>query len=306
MDYLSALKTFVRVAELGSLTRAALDLNIKTSTASRHIAELEADLRIALFNRSTRGVSLTEAGRTFYPHTLKVIAALGEAREAASSLNLSPSGLLRVTLPSAFGRKHIMPHMPEFIKRYPDIDLDMIFSDDIMNLIETRIDLGIRIGTLEDSSLMARKLGPHRRVACASPDYIEKCGLPATPDALALHQCILFSRRGGNAWYATRHGAGHDDPLKISVSGRFTSNDGEAMLEAALGGLGIALLPSWLAYTHLAAGSLVNVLPDWHVGFSPDEPSIWGVYPRKKTVSSKVRTFLDYLVLKIGEPPYWE
>jgi len=306
MDYFSALKTFVRVAELGSLTKVAIELSIKTSTASRHISDLEADLRIALFNRSTRGLSLTEGGRVFYTNALGVLSALDEAREAASSLNRSPSGLLRISLPTAFGRYHVMPHIPEFMRAFPDIDIDATFNDDMINLIEARVDLGIRIATLDDSSLMARRIAPHTRIACASRHYIEKHGRPVTPRALMLHQCLIFSRSLGTSWYASQKGTDEDVQEKITVTGRFTSNDSEATLGAALHGLGIALLPHWIAYKHLNAGDLVNVLPDWNIRYASKEPSIWAVYPRKKTVSSKVRSFIDFLAQKIGDPPYWE
>ena len=312
MDYFAAVRTFVRAAELGSFTQVALDLSIKTSTASRHISELEADLRIALFNRSTRGLSLTEGGKVFYARASQVLLELEEAKSAASSLNLSPSGLLRVTLPVSFGRRHVMPYIPEFMARYPDIDVDAVFSDDTVNLIEARIDVGVRIGTLTDSSLMARRLAPQRRVACASADYLRAHGKPATLAALKQHQCLVFSRTLGEYWYGTKTDAAQAgeateaDWQKVLIGGRFTANDSDALLEAALGGLGIALLPTWLAYAPLHAGRLENVLPGWDVRFAPEAPSIWAVYPRKKTVSSKVRSFIDFLTEKIGDPPYWE
>lgn len=332
MDYFAAVRTFVRAAELGSFTQVALELSIKTSTASRHISELEADLRIALFNRSTRGLSLTEGGKVFYARASQVLLELDEAKAAASSLNLSPSGVLRVTLPVSFGRRHVMPYIAEFMRRYPDIDVEAVFSDDTLNLIEARIDVGIRIGTLTDSSLMARRLAGQRRVACATSDYLEKHGRPDSLAALTQHQCLVFSRTLGEYWYGAKAGgkatrdmhagdvaAGSrrrgqapvlaDDTTawqKVLIGGRFTANDSDALFEATLGGLGIALLPTWLAYAPLQAGRLENVLPEWDIRFAPEAPSIWAVYPRKKTVSSKVRSFIDFIAEKIGDPPYWE
>lgn len=303
MDYFAAVKTFVLIAELGSLTRAAQELVIKTSTASRHVTDLEADLRIALFNRSTRGLSLTEGGRTFYAHVAPVLVQLQEAREVTSALNLTPSGVLRVTMPNAFGRRHILPHLGEFMARYPGIQIDAVLADDILNLIEARIDLGIRIGTLNDSSLMARRLGPQRLVACASPAYLQKTSYPAAPAEMMQHRCLLYSRAQANYWYAQSIGKPKSDWQKLLVSGPLTLNDDEALLDAAVTGLGIALLPGWLAAPAIEQGLLQRILPKWHFGYGRNDISIWAVYPPKKTVSSKVRSFIDFLAEKLGDLP---
>lgn len=304
MDYFAAVRTFVRAAELGSLTRAAQELSIKTSTASRHLNELEADLRIALFNRSTRGLSLTEGGKVFYARVSEVLTQLKDARDATSSLNQSPSGVLRVTLPVSFGRKHVVPHIGEFMDRYRDIDVEAIFTDDILNLIESQIDLGIRIGALQDSSLMARRLAPHREVACAAPAYARACGVPVTPGALKDHACLMFSRTVGNVWYVRPREDTAAEWQKATVNGRLTLDDTDALLAVALAGRGIALLPGWLAHEPLSDGRLMNILPDWEIRSSREEASIWAVYPRKKTVSSKVRSFIDFLADKFDEAPY--
>ncbi len=313
MDYFASVRTFVRVAERHSLTKAALELGIKTSTASRHIADLEADLRIALFNRSTRGLALTEGGKVFYQHVTEVLEGLDAARDATSSLNRSPAGVLRLTIPTVFGKRHVMPHLPAFLTRYRDIDVEVILSDDVTPLIESHVDLGIRIGTLQDSSLMARKLGVQRHVLCASPDYVRTHGTPMSPAALDAQQLIAFSRTLGHAWYARAFVDSQQDraPLrsdweKISVHGRLSVNDDEALRQAALDGVGIALLPRWLLGEAVEAGQLVTLLPEWEIRLSCAESAVWTVYPRKKTVSSKVRSFIDFLVEKFGDPPYWE
>lgn len=306
MDYFAAVRTFVRAAELGSLTRAAQELAIKTSTASRHLNELEADLRIALFNRSTRGLSLTEGGKVFYGRVSEVLIQLRDAREATSSLNQSPSGILRVTLPASFGRKHVMPYIGEFMDRYRDIDVDAILTDEVLNLIESQIDLGIRIGVLQESSLMARRLAPHRVLACATPAYTKARGMPTTPAALQDHTCLLFSRTVGNSWYVKPREDAAAEWQKTTVSGRLMINDTDALLAAALDGRGVALLPIWLAYEPLEDGRLTSILPAWDIRPSRDEASIWAVYPRKKTVSSKVRSFIDFFAEKFGEVPHWD
>jgi DNA-binding transcriptional LysR family regulator len=314
MDYFAALQTFVRAAELKSFSRVAQELSIKTSTASRHIADLEADLKIALFNRSTRGLALTEGGTLFYGHAAQLLRDLDHARAATASLNQHPSGLLRVTMPGAFGRRHVMPWIASFLIQYPDIDIDASFTDETINLIETRVDLAIRIGSLKDASLMGRPLATQRRIACASPDYVVAHGAASHPGQLKEHACLLFSRIQGNIWYAlptsvpasSDTGADRNGLIEIKVAGRFAANDSEALLEAALSGAGIALLPTWLAGAALRAGRLVDMTPGWELRFGPESPSIWAVYPAKKTVSSKVRAFVDYLAACLGDPPYWE
>jgi DNA-binding transcriptional LysR family regulator len=279
-------------------------LSIKTSTASRHLNELEADLRIALFNRSTRGLSLTEGGKVFYSRVSEVLTQLKDAKDATSSLNQSPSGVLRVTLPVSFGRKHVVPHIGEFMDRYRDIDVDAIFTDDVLNLIESQVDLGIRIGALQDSSLMARRLAPHRELACAAPAYVKASGAPVTPAALKDHACLMFSRTAGNVWYMRPRADTASEWQKASASGRLTIDDTDALLAVTLAGRGIALLPSWLADEALGDGRLTRILPDWEIRSSREEASIWAVYPRKKTVSSKVRSFIDFLAEKLGETPH--
>jgi DNA-binding transcriptional LysR family regulator len=306
MDYFAAVRTFVRAAELGSLTRAAQELAIKTSTASRHLNELEADLRIALFNRSTRGLSLTEGGKVFYARVSEVLTQLKDARDATSSLNQSPSGVLRVTVPASFARKHVMPYIGEFMDKYRDIDVEAIFTDDVLNLIESQIDLGIRIGALQDSSLMARRLAPHHELACATPAYTNARGMPGAPAALKDHACLLFSRTVGNFWYVKPREDAAAEWQKATVSGRLRINDTDALLAAALDGRGIALLPAWLAYEPLRDGRLASILPAWDIRSSREEASIWAVYPRKKMVSSKVRSFIDFFAEKFGEVPYWD
>jgi len=306
MDYFAAIKTFVRVTELGSLTRAAQALSIKTSTASRHLKDLEADLRIALFNRSTRGMSLTEGGKLFYARASEILIQLKEARDATSALNLTPSGVLRVTMPNAFGQKHVVPYLREFFERYRDIDVEVLFSDDTLNLIESQIDVGIRIGTLGDSSLMARRLANQRRVACATPAYLQTHGTPTTPAAMDQQRCLLYSRAIGNFWFSRPFTEPDAEWQKVEVSGRLTMDDSDALLQAALASTGIALLPTWLACDAITAGQLTTILPAWDLRYTREDVSIWAVYPPKKTVSSKVRSFIDFLTEKYGDSPYWD
>jgi DNA-binding transcriptional LysR family regulator len=281
---------------------------VKTSTISRYVSELEKDLGIALFNRSTRGLVLTEGGRLFREHAIVALQALDDAREVTSSLNRTPQGVLRVTMPSAFGRRHIVPQLPAFMTRYPSIDLDIVSTDETLNMIEAGIDVAIRIGVLPDSSLMAKRIAPHRRVVCGSPAYFERSGMPRVPEDLAAHDALRSSLLPDDKWFFIRVADAQVSPEQVLVElqGRLRADDSEAMLELAVAGCGLALLPTWLASTALREGRVLHALPEWEARTGRAEPAVWAVYPPKKIVSSKVRAFVDFYAETIGEPPYWD
>ncbi|HEY0296373.1 MAG TPA: LysR family transcriptional regulator [Bordetella sp.] len=311
MDYYAAVRAFVTAAALRSFSKTAQRLGVKTSTVSRHVSELEQDLGIALFNRSTRGLVLTEGGQVFREYALQSLDALEDARQAASALNLTPQGQLRVTMPSAFGRHHIAPHLPAFMARYPDIHVDLVVTDDTLNLIDARIDVAVRIGALPDSTLMARRLASHRRIACASPDYLRGHPAPAAPQDLASHAALRFARQPDDKWLFVRTGKGATGksaakPVPVELRGSFRADDSEVILALALAGRGVALLPTWLAGPMLRDGRLAHLLPGWEARAEQAEPAIWAVYPPKKIVSSKVRAFVDFYAETIGETPYWD
>ncbi|WP_445336186.1 LysR family transcriptional regulator [Citrobacter koseri] len=302
MNYFAAIRTFVSAAELKSFSAAAKELNIETSTISRHVADLEEDLHIALFNRSTRGLTLTEAGRLFYSHATRLLAQWEEAKNSTSALNKRPAGMLRISVPSAFGRLHVMPFVEEFPHRHPEISLDMTFNDDVQDLIESRIDLSIRIGILPESTMHARKLAPQKRYAWASPEWIAR---HSPTDLGPGQQMLMFSRLHGEGWYARKEGTG-DEWARIAVNYRFIANDSEALLYACRNGSGIAVLPDWLVCNDLQERRLQRVFPEWEFSMLRAETAIWIVYPRKRIVSSKVRSFIDFLVEKTGAPPRWQ
>ncbi|WP_322092574.1 LysR family transcriptional regulator [Paraburkholderia bannensis] len=295
MDYFAGIRSFLYASESGSFSKAAERLGVKTSTVSRYITALEKDLGIALFNRSTRGLVLTEGGRVFRQQAVLVMQTLEEAREVTSSLNLSPRGLLRVTIPSSFGRRHIIPHLPAFMARFPKIDVDVIVTDEVVNLVDAAVDLAVRTGALPDSQLMARQLTNHRRLACASPSYITKRGQPTAPSDLAEHEMLRFSLSPDDRWIFVKREKGHpSQEVSVDLRGRLRINDTDSLLELAVKGHGIALLPTWACEQALKDGQLVTLLPEWEVQLSKATPGVWAVYPRKKTVSSKVRAFIDF------------
>jgi DNA-binding transcriptional LysR family regulator len=308
MDYFAAVRAFVCAADLQSFSKTAHELAIKTSTVSRYVSELEKDLGIALFNRSTRGLVLTEGGRLFREHAMLAFQALDDARQLTSSLNRTPQGVLRVTMPSAFGRQHIVPHLPAFMARYPNIHLDIVFTDETLNLIESGVDVAIRIGALSDSSLMAKRLAPHRRIVCGSPAYFERSGLPRVPQDLVAHDALRLSLVPDDTWFFTRlvDTQTPQEQVPVQLQGRVRADDSEAVLNLAVAGCGVALLPTWLVFTALREARLVQVLTEWEARTGRAEPAIWAVYPPKKIVSSKVRAFVDFFAEAIGEPPYWD
>jgi DNA-binding transcriptional LysR family regulator len=245
MDYFAALRSFVQSVDLGSFSKAAAENGAKVSTISRYISALEADLGVALLNRTTRRLHLTEAGRTLYTHAVQVLGSLEDARAETASLNLTPRGLLSLNIPGAFGRLHIMPHVPAFLASYPDIKLDVTLTDTTVDLIEVGADLAIRIGALADSSLIARRLAPHRRLLVAAPGYLRSLPSLEHPEDLTRQVYILFALQQTSGWYFSPAGE-RSDPIQVKIQGRVRANDSEAMCAAALAGLGIALLPSWV------------------------------------------------------------
>lgn len=307
MDYFAAMKAFVRTVELGSFTRAADEAGMKVSTVSRHVSALEADLGAAMFNRSTRQIHITEAGTTFYEYASRILAELDEARSATTMLNAEPRGLLRVNIPTTFGRLHVMPHMKKFLANYPEIQLDATLTDETVDIISTGTDVAVRIGVLADSSLMARKLAPQQRLLVASPDYLSAHGEPIDPENLSKHDCLVFALQQGNSWFFRKRGQTGNSVSEIKVTGNLRANDSQALQDAARDGLGVGLLPSWLVSEDVRVGRLVRVLTGFEWLIAPDgERAIWAVYPPKKVVPPKVRAFIQFLAQEFGNTPYWD
>lgn len=307
MDYLAAMRAFVRAVELKSFSKVAAENGAKVSTISRYITGLEADLGAALFNRSTHGLNLTEAGRTFHEHVSQVLVDLDQARAATSSLNSTPRGLLRINIPSVFGRRHVMPHMKDFLRAYPDIRLDATLTDATVDLIESGADVAIRIGALVDSTLIAKRLAPQRRLLVASPAYLESKPSPNSPADLKEHECLRFALQPTGSWHSRLQGKSNGELLDVPIDGHLRANDSEALRDAALEGLGIALLPTWLVGTDVRECRLVSILPEWEWLLAPGpERAIWAVYPPKKVVAPKVRSFVEFMAERFGKIPYWD
>lgn len=288
MDLIGPMQTFIRVVDAGSFTAVADQLNTTQPTISRQIAALEEHLGARLLTRTTRTLTLTDDGRAFYDHALRALEALGEAENAVGRRRSKPSGQLRVATPVVFGRLHIVPRLPAFLNRYPDVSIDLVMSDSFTDLAEQGIDLAIRVGEITDPGLIAKRIGQVRRVTVASPAYLKSHGTPRDPSDLQHHNCIVYSRLStGNRWIF-ESAAG---PIAVDVNGRFRADNSEAVREGVIAGLGIAVIPAF-AFTEEIGTGKVKVLLRKH---EPKQLPMNAVYPSRRFVPLKVRAMIDYL-----------
>lgn len=296
---LDDLLVFAAVAETQGFSAGARRLGVSRSQASAAVARLEARLGLRLFQRTTRRVSLTEAGRAALPHAQAAAAAARDAEQAALTLRGAPRGVLRVNAPMSFGLLHVAPALGEFAATYPEIRVDLVLDDRRLDLIEGGFDLAVRIGELADSSLVATTVGRNRNVLVASPAYLERTGHPREPSELAAHAALVYSLSPtGRDWLLERG----DRRERVAVSGPLEANSSLALREAALQGLGIARMPWFVVGEDLANGRLRRVLPDWEL---PGQ-GIHVLYAARAYLPPKVQVFVRYLRERFGEPPYWE
>jgi len=289
MDRLDAIKIFVRVVESGSFSAVARELGVGQPAISKQVASLEAHLGAQLLMRTSRNLSLTEAGRDFYESASRLIGDLEAAESRVGRGQASPAGLVRVTAAHAFSRQYVVPRLPKFLARYPDISVEMLVSERTSNLVEEGIDLAIRNGALADSSLVARKIGSSPVVLVASTEYLLQRGEPLKPSDCDNHHAVLFvSQEGARPWSL----GGRLGPVSYQPQGRFRANEGEQMREAVLAGLGIAQAPLWLFQRDLAAGSVKRILVD----YEPDSIPISVVRPAGRRMAGKVSVFIEFLV----------
>ena len=300
MDRLAAIEAFVRVAETHSFSEAARRLHASQSAVSRAVSGLEAELGARLLHRTTRSLTLTEAGRGYFERAARILADLEEANLAVTQLQAAPRGRLRVNAPMSFGFLHLAPALPDFLALYPELSVDLSMSDRFVDLIEEGVDVAVRIGALEDSSLIARKLAPIRRVVCASPAYLNARGTPLAPDDLKQHDCLCNSNIA--VLHEWRFAAADGKLWPVDVNGRLSANNGDALRVAALKGLGLANLPTFIVGADLQAGTLMTVLDD----FAVQDLSMSAVYPPGRHLSPKVRAFVDFLADRFGPRPYWD
>lgn len=290
MDRIDAMRLFVRVADSGSFSRAAIDLELGQPTVSRRIQDLESALGATLFQRTTRSLSLTEAGQRFYRRAVDILADYEAAEAEARGLEHEPVGLLRLSCAASMGRMVIGPQVPEFLDLYPHVRVDLMLDDNYTDLVGEGIDLAFRMGVLQDSSLMAKKLGEAPRALWAAPSYLARAGTPAHPRELPDHLALTFRQVAQTEW---RLQSG-PETLSVAVDGRFKASSGEMLLQGAVAGLGILLGPNWLVREAARRGELVRILPDW----SGDPTPLHAVWSAGK-LRGKAKLFVDHLESRV-------
>ena len=296
MDLLGGMRLFIRVVETGGFSTVAREMASTQPTVSRTVAALEEHLGVRLLNRSSRAVTLTDDGRAFYAQAMRALEAVTEAEASVGRRHGQPSGLLRLGTPVAFGRLHVAPRVAGFLARYPEVEVELSMTDAFVDPVSEGLDLVVRVGALEDPSLIARRIGTTRRVTVASADYLARRGVPLTPADLRQHDCIVYTRLAtGNRW----HFDGPDGPIAVAVQGRFRADNSEAVREAVIAGAGVAVIPVWL-FTDEITGGRVRIILD---AFEPSTLPIHAVYPSRRLVSPKVRAMIEHLAAEFGASP---
>lgn len=300
MDRLQAMRVFATVVDTGSFARAAEQLHLSSTATSRHVAELEKHLGAQLLQRSTRRINLTEIGANYYDRCRSILADVEEAEAQAATSESQPRGMLRISLPTSFGLQYIAPAIPEFCKRYPDLQLELNFTDRIVDLVEEGIDMAVRITSELKTNLIARKLAQVQLVCCASPAYLAEFGTPQHPEDLRRHNCFTYSYSPNiNVWKFQRDGKEHH----IQVKGRLGTNHGDMSKLATLHGLGIDMLPTFMVCDELRTGKLVPILQDY-----PMPPiNVYAVYLPGARRAARIKAMVEHLweTLGQGNPP-WE
>ncbi|MGH8607242.1 MAG: LysR family transcriptional regulator [Gammaproteobacteria bacterium] len=299
MDELTDIVVFVRVVEAKSFTAAAERLGIAKSVVSKYVTRLEARLGARLLNRTTRRLSMTEAGTALYERSRLALEEIATAERCVSHVQAAPRGTLKLNAPMSFGILHLGPALPEFLTRYPEIALDVSYNDRFVDVIEEGYDVTLRIITaLPDSTLVARSLTPIHFVVCAAPLYLERAGVPQMPEDLSRHNCLIYTLTSGNEW----HFAGPGGRRSVTVSGSYQSNNSLAIRDMLLAGIGLTRTPTFLVGEALRNGALIIVLDDY-----PTEPStLYAVYPHNRYLSPKVRAFVDFLAERFAPPAPWD
>jgi DNA-binding transcriptional LysR family regulator len=296
MDQLAAMRVFRRVVECSGFAAAARDLGISNAVASKQVAALERALNARLLNRTTRRMSLTEAGGAYYASAVRILDEIDEAARAMQDLDAAPRGKLRVSAPMSLGLLHIARVIPDFLERHQAVELDLVMNDRVVDLVEEGFDMALRGRTqLADSSLVARRLLPIRRVVCAAPAYLERRGAPGSPADLARHECLIYTLSDRPTEWPI---AGRI----VKVRGRFHANNSTGLYEALLAGFGIALMPTFLVGDDLRAGRLRVLFGDDAV----ETQALYAVYPQSRYVPAKVRAFIDFLAARLGPEPPWD
>lgn len=296
----SSLQLFVRAAELLNISAAGRDLGLAAAVASARLAKLEQELGVELLHRTTRKVSLSLEGVDFLPYAREILAQIQAAHAALGQGSLGATGTLRFAAPSSFAQLHVMPLLPEFHERHPDLTLDLRLSDRRMDLIDGSFDLALRSAPLADSSLKGRKLADDTRVVVAAPDYLMRRGGPVTLDDLPDHNFVAWSDLAPKSLIDHNGNTAIIDPKNMRC--RTIVDDGDALREATIAGAGLSINSLWSVAHEITAGRLVHLLPEWRLN---DRSVLWLVYPRSNVLTPKTRLFIDFLTERLGNRPDW-
>jgi DNA-binding transcriptional LysR family regulator len=299
MDRIDSMAVFAKVVASRSFSGAARELQLSQAVVSKHVRSLEDWLGARLLNRTTRRLSVTEIGAFVYERGGRIVEEIEKIQREAGALQTSPRGLLRVAAPVSFGVTYLGPALADYLERYPEVSLDLTVSDAFVDLVAGGFDMAIRIGQLEDSSLMARRLAPIRFVLCAAPSYLKRHGTPERPEDLARHECVYYSyRTPPGEWRLT----GPSGEISVRIAGRLKANNGNVLRGAILAGRGIGLAPTFVVGDDLAAGLLRPLLPD----YPPVPTEMSAIYPPGRHLSIMVRSLIDFLAARFGAEPEWD
>lgn len=288
MDKLTSMNVFVRVAKAGSFAGAARDLGISRAMATKHIMQLESELNTRLFNRTTRNISLTEVGQSYLERCQQVLLDVEEMEAAVTHLQREPRGVLKISAPPVIGATQIAPALTEYLKGYPELSVEMMLKGGQVDLIDEGVDIAIYLGPISDTSLVARKLASSSLVVCASPEYLKEHGTPQDPEDLEDHSCLInWAIPPRNKWRFK----GILGEREITVAGRMQANMGDPIRMAAVNGLGLVMLPKYIVGRDIEKGKLVPIMEDYAIA----PLDIHAVYPHRKYLSAKVRSFVDFI-----------
>lgn len=298
MDQLRQMSIFAKVSETGSFSAAARSLGVSNSVVSKYVSGLEERLGVTLIQRNTRRLVLTDIGLGYLERCQRILSDVEEANLAATNEHAQPRGTLRINSALSFGQRYLGPVVSEYGAAYPDVTLEIALDDRRVDILEEAFDLAIRIGALEDSSLIARRFANVRRLCAAAPSYLEKNGTPQHPRDLKKHNCLIFGRGG---WLEPWQVNGADGEMLIDCGGNLFCNNGDLILAAAVEGAGIISMPDFIVWDSVKDGRLVPVLEDYVF----PEMGVYAVYAPSRHLSAKIRTFVDHLVKNFAQEPYW-
>jgi DNA-binding transcriptional LysR family regulator len=299
MDKLASIEAFHRVVEKRGFAAAARSLRMSPAMVTKHIGDLERHLGVRLLHRSTRRVGLTEAGTRFYEETVVVLAHLSEAERAATANQVEPAGVLRIASPGAFGELYLAPALPEFMRCFPRLALEVSCDDRVVDLIDGRFDIALRIGRLPDSSLTVRKLAQVSILVCGAPTYLERKGMPASPDDLLHHDCLQYDYQwAGNGWELNTGDGGSSRTVRLGDT-KHRSNNSAVLRHLAIAGHGLVQLPDFIVGADIEEGSLVPVLEH----FRPEDRWLSAVFPQRRHLPGAARAFVDFCIQRFGGDP---